>query len=176
MPILEFASRGAALAAAVTGVVESLAQALAGRGRASLGVCGGRTAAAMLPVLATQLIDWEYVDVFLVDERWVDPSDDQSNEKLVRATLLQGPAAVARFTGLKSTHHSARQAAPNIEPVEELDLAALEIDPATVGWAGARQEITEIVDAPAREAGEVIVDEGEAHERIMAFLDDLKVL
>ena len=62
------------------------------------------------------------------------------------------------------------------KPVEELDLAALEIDPSTVGWAGARQEITEIADAPAREAGEVIVDEGEAHERIMAFLDELKVL
>jgi electron transfer flavoprotein beta subunit len=62
------------------------------------------------------------------------------------------------------------------KPVEELDLAALGIDPATVGWAGARQEITEIADAAAREAGEVIVDEGEAHERIMAFLDDLKVL
>ena len=60
--------------------------------------------------------------------------------------------------------------------VEELDLAALEIDPSTVGWAGARQEITEIADAPAREAGEVIVDEGEAHERIMAVLDELKVL
>ncbi|MCP4851664.1 MAG: electron transfer flavoprotein subunit alpha, partial [Actinomycetia bacterium] len=30
--------------------------------------------------------------------------------------------------------------------------------------------------APAREAGEVIVDEGDAHERILAFLDDLKVL
>ena len=62
------------------------------------------------------------------------------------------------------------------KPVEELDLSALEIDPTTVGWAGARQEITEIADSPAREAGEVVVDEGEAHERIMAFLDDLKVL
>ena len=62
------------------------------------------------------------------------------------------------------------------KPVEELDLSALGIDPQTVGWAGARQEITEIADSPAREAGEVVVDEGEAHERIMAFLDDLKVL
>jgi len=62
------------------------------------------------------------------------------------------------------------------KPVEELDLSMLDIDPATVGWAGARQEITEITDAPARESGEVVVDEGEAHERIMAFLDDLKVL
>ena len=65
----------------------------------------------------------------------------------------------------------------NILPVlEELDLAGLGIDPATVGWVGARQEITAIAEAPAREAGEVIVDEGDAHERILAFLDDLKVL
>jgi electron transfer flavoprotein beta subunit len=60
--------------------------------------------------------------------------------------------------------------------VIELDLAGLGIDPATVGWAGARQEITTIAEAPVREAGEVIVDEGDAHERILAFLDDLKVL
>jgi len=62
------------------------------------------------------------------------------------------------------------------KPVEELDLAGLGIDPATVGWAGARQEITDIAEAPAREAGEIVHDEGDAHERILAFLDDLKVL
>ena len=33
-----------------------------------------------------------------------------------------------------------------------------------------------MADAPAREAGEVIEDEGDAHERIVAFLDELKVL
>ncbi|HIG25792.1 MAG TPA: electron transfer flavoprotein subunit beta/FixA family protein [Acidimicrobiia bacterium] len=62
------------------------------------------------------------------------------------------------------------------KPVEELDLAGLGIDVSTVGWAGARQEITEVTEAAAREAGEIIVDEGDAHERIVAFLDDLKVL
>ena len=62
------------------------------------------------------------------------------------------------------------------KPVEELDLAALGIEEGTVGWSGSRQEITEIAEAPAREAGEIIVDEGDAHERIMAFLDELKVL
>lgn len=60
--------------------------------------------------------------------------------------------------------------------VDVLDLAELGIDPGTVGWAGARQEITDIAEAPARDAGEIIVDEGDAHERILAFLDDLKVL
>lgn len=62
------------------------------------------------------------------------------------------------------------------KPVDEVDLAGLGIDPSTVGWSGARQEISSIAEAPAREGGEVIVDEGDAHERILAFLDDLKVL
>ncbi len=62
------------------------------------------------------------------------------------------------------------------KPVEELDLAGLGVDPGTVGWAGAGQEITDIAAAPEREAGEVVVDEGDAHERIVAFLDELKVL
>jgi len=62
------------------------------------------------------------------------------------------------------------------KPVEELDLADLDIDPVTVGWSGARQEIVEVADAAAREAGEVIIDEGDAHERILAFMDELKVL
>ena len=60
--------------------------------------------------------------------------------------------------------------------VDELDLAALGIDPTTVGWSGARQEIVDVVDAAARESGEVVVDEGDAHERILAFMDELKVL
>jgi len=62
------------------------------------------------------------------------------------------------------------------KPVEELDLAGLGIDASTVGWAGARQEITEVTEAAVREAGEIIVDEGDAHERILSFMDDLKVL
>ena len=60
--------------------------------------------------------------------------------------------------------------------VDELDLAGLGIDPTTVGWSGARQEIVDVVDAAARESGEVVVDEGDAHERILAFMDELKVL
>ena len=62
------------------------------------------------------------------------------------------------------------------KPVDELGVADLGVDVGAVGWAGGGQEIVEIADAPAREAGEVIEDEGDAHERIVAFLDELKVL
>ncbi len=62
------------------------------------------------------------------------------------------------------------------KPVAELSIGDLGVDGDQVGWAGAGQEIVDIAQAPAREAGEVIEDEGDAHERIVAFLDDLKVL
>ena len=62
------------------------------------------------------------------------------------------------------------------KPVDEVTLGDLGIDAGAVGWAGGGQEIVEIEQAEAREAGEKIVDEGDAHERIIAFLEDLKVL
>ncbi len=63
------------------------------------------------------------------------------------------------------------------KPLEELTLADLEIDPATVGAAGSGQEILSVIEAEAREAGEIIDDEsGDAHERIVSFLEELKVI
>ena len=47
------------------------------------------------------------------------------------------------------------------KPVDMLTVADLGLDAAEVGAAGARQEITEVADAEARAAGEIVVDEGE---------------
>lgn len=62
------------------------------------------------------------------------------------------------------------------KPVDQLTLGDLEIDPASVGTAGAGQEIVAVEDAPVREAGEIVEDDGESYQRIVAFLDDLKVV
>ncbi|MCY4293273.1 MAG: electron transfer flavoprotein subunit beta/FixA family protein [Acidimicrobiaceae bacterium] len=62
------------------------------------------------------------------------------------------------------------------KPLEQLKIADLGIGADQVGWAGAGQEINEIAEAPARAAGEVITDEGDAHERIVAFLEELKAI
>jgi len=40
----------------------------------------------------------------------------------------------------------------------------------------AGQEIVDVAQAPARQAGEVVVDEGEAHLKIIGFLEELKVI
>ena len=62
------------------------------------------------------------------------------------------------------------------KPVDTLKVADLGLDASAVGWAGAGQSIVAIEEAPAREAGEVIEDDGAAFEKIVAYLDNLKVL
>jgi electron transfer flavoprotein beta subunit len=62
------------------------------------------------------------------------------------------------------------------KPVDEVTIVDLGIDASQVGWTGGGQEIISMTPAAEREAGEVIEDEGDAHERIIEFLDELKVL
>lgn len=88
-----------ALAAAVA---EDLRAAVTERGRAALALSGGRTPARFFAALAQQPLAWEKVVVTLVDERWVPPGHERSNEALLRRHLLQGPAAAAAFISLVS--------------------------------------------------------------------------
>jgi electron transfer flavoprotein beta subunit len=62
------------------------------------------------------------------------------------------------------------------KPVDEVTAADLGVDASQVGWAGARQQITSIEAAASREAGEVVEDDGTGFEKIVAYLDNLKVL
>ena len=62
------------------------------------------------------------------------------------------------------------------KPVDEVTVADLGLDAGQVGWAGARQEIASIEAAPAREAGEKVVDEGEGFQKVIEYLENLKVI
>jgi 6-phosphogluconolactonase len=83
-------------------IAAHLARGIIERGNASLVVSGGRTPAQLFEQLRVQEIDWSRVCVALADERWVEPTDAGSNEKLVRDVLLKDRAAGARFSGLKN--------------------------------------------------------------------------
>jgi 6-phosphogluconolactonase len=83
-------------------IAASLKAAIAARGLASLVVSGGKSPTRLFELLRAENLDWSRVCVALADERWVDPSEQGSNEKLVRDVLLQGSAAAARFLGLKN--------------------------------------------------------------------------
>jgi len=62
------------------------------------------------------------------------------------------------------------------KPVDNLTVADLGLDASQVGAAGARQEITDVSAAEERAAGEIVVDEGDGAQRVVAFLEQLKVV
>jgi 6-phosphogluconolactonase len=84
-------------------VADRLRAAIAERGVAAIAVSGGSTPGRFFQALGkTKDIDWSKVIVTLVDERWVDETNDRSNAMLVNERMLQGPAATARFLPLYS--------------------------------------------------------------------------
>jgi electron transfer flavoprotein beta subunit len=59
------------------------------------------------------------------------------------------------------------------KPLETISLAELGLDPAAVS---ARQEVISATAAPARASGVMVTDEGQAHERIVELLAELKLV
>lgn len=90
-------------------IIELLSAGIERNGKASFLVSGGRTPAALFEQLCQADLDWDKVWITLVDERWVAPEDDASNEKLVRNTLLQGRAANAHFIPMKNVAETAEE-------------------------------------------------------------------
>jgi electron transfer flavoprotein beta subunit len=62
------------------------------------------------------------------------------------------------------------------KPVDQLTVADLGVDAAQVGLGGAGQSVVDVTDADERKAGEVVTDEGDAHERVVQFLEQLKLV
>jgi len=92
-----------ALAHALAGEIKvDLEEAITARGAASLVVSGGRTPAPLFEQLSREKRQWDKVWITLADERWVDPTTEFSNERLVREKLLVNEAAAAHFVGLKN--------------------------------------------------------------------------
>jgi 6-phosphogluconolactonase len=92
-----FASREAASVAAAERIVDLLGVRLQSAEAASLVVTGGSSPLRCYAELAASNVDWSAVHVTLSDERWVPPTDSNSNEKLVREGLLTGRAKDAQL-------------------------------------------------------------------------------
>ena len=109
MSVSEFTSpTREALTTALADFIQSeLATAVAKRGHASLVVSGGSTPRPLFEVLAQRQLPWKNITVTLADERWVDSTWKDSNEAMLRETLLQGAAAKARFISLKNSADTA---------------------------------------------------------------------
>jgi electron transfer flavoprotein beta subunit len=62
------------------------------------------------------------------------------------------------------------------KPIETLNADDLGFAADRVGDAGAGQTITAVNPVPSREAGEIIEDEGDGHLKIVALLEQAKVI
>lgn len=76
---------------------------IATAGRASIALSGGSTPVTLFEHLSLLDIAWKNVDITLVDERWVEATGADSNERLVRQHLLKNKAAAANFRGMKNS-------------------------------------------------------------------------
>ena len=60
------------------------------------------------------------------------------------------------------------------KPIDTVTAADLGVTP--VGWGGAGQTIASVTQAEARAAGEIVEDDGEGFAKVVAFLENLKVI
>lgn len=56
--------------------------------RVTLGLAGGSTPAATYAALRTQPVEWDRVDAWLSDERWVQPDHQRCNGRMAAETLM----------------------------------------------------------------------------------------
>ena len=86
------------------------------------------------------------------------------------------PALISVTAGVNEPRYPSFKGimAAKSKPVDQVTAADLGVTP--VGWAGAGQQITNVGQAEARAAGEIIEDDGEGYTKIVAFLENLKVI
>lgn len=125
-----FETRDALVAALAATVADQLRAAIEAKDGATLAVSGGTTPSLFFDTLSRKDLDWTKVVVTLVDERFVPPASERSNERLVREKLLRNEARLARFVGLYSqattVDAAARQAEAGIALLgPQLDVVVL---------------------------------------------------
>lgn len=171
-------AQAGALAKAVGGALSASLAAAIGT-RATLAVSGGTSPRPFFQALALESLDWARVDVTLVDDRWVAETDNASNARLVRETLLTQAASAARFAPLVDVSVSldARVAALNA------DASYAQPNVAVLGMGEDGHTASLFADAPAHEwthalqtgARYVAVHPGAApHARISLSMSALK--
>jgi 6-phosphogluconolactonase len=111
-------------------IINNLNLAIKEKGFACLVLSGGSTPKKLLSTLSQINFAWEKVHVTLVDERWVDPSSQESNEKLVCDYLMQGFAKAINFLLLKNGAPTAKDGVKETEEklkhfCDNIDIAIL---------------------------------------------------
>lgn len=78
-------------------IAERLSTAVRERGRAALGLPGGRSVARVGEALLEEELPWQNVDMFFVDERCVDPDSPDSNYRTLRDDFFEALVDTGRI-------------------------------------------------------------------------------
>ena len=132
-----------------------------------------------MPVQLAELLGWpsvsfaEHVEIsdgLLRVRRQTEAGYDEVTCPLPAVVTVTSGAVEPRYPSFKGI------AAAKSKPVEQLTVADLGLDDSQVGFSGARQRVVSVAVLAARAAGEIVVDQGDAHERVVALLETLKLL
>jgi electron transfer flavoprotein beta subunit len=131
------------------------------------------------PAQLAELLGWpsvtfakhvEVIDGTVKVQRQTEAGYDEVTSPLPAVVSVTAGVVEPRYPSFKGIM------AARSKPVAEHTVSSLGLDEGDVGFAGARQEVVAVQAAEARSSGEIVVDEGDAYERIVAFLEQIKVL
>jgi len=100
-------------------VAEILSTQISNKGFASIAVSGGSTPKRLFDLLSQTELEWDKVTITLVDDRWLENSHNDSNQRLVEETLLQNNAITATFIPLFQAGSNAFDACSKINDLFE---------------------------------------------------------
>tara|TARA_B100000900_G_scaffold252272_1_gene214981 strand:+ start:474 stop:1199 length:726 start_codon:yes stop_codon:yes gene_type:complete len=78
-------------------ISERIKEILSSKPRFQLCVCGGSTPKTIYSCLSEKELSWEKVDIFLGDERCVNPNSEESNSSMLNKSLLKNLGSKADF-------------------------------------------------------------------------------
>lgn len=132
-----------------------------------------------LPAQVAELLGWPSLtfakEVTVADGKVTIQRQTEAGFDVVEASV---PAVVSVTAGVVEPRYPSFKgimAAKN-KPVDAVTPSDLDLADDQVGSAGARLAIASVEKAPEREAGDKIEDDGTAHERVVEFLEELKVI
>lgn len=124
-----FETRDTLMRAAAERIAEALNHAISERGNAVAALSGGTTPAPAYELLAAMPLDWPRIAFALVDERLVPPTDEASNENLLRCALAPALNAGAKLLPMYVANATLDEAAARADAA----YAGVQIDIALMG-------------------------------------------
>ena len=91
-----------------------LEKAIQANGHATMMLSGGSTPMPLYQALSNSPIAWNRITLGMVDERWVSPEDEASNERFIRINLLNGLPKSPGFLEMKINEDDHFQAASSV--------------------------------------------------------------